>query len=178
MLLNYIKFLCFNIQNLHFIILLNRNPCIQHRTEYYGILHTKGVNTITKVNTYNKESRVVSHAFIIQLMLNGMSVLMRNEGWNFVYQMCLSTNNGRRKILTGKKPGGIGPPGGIPSCGGICPNGLCAAGFWKDKNRNYKKKKEIFKITYKIWYSKWTWCWKECYSLRIYCDCFKMDFEN
>lgn len=27
--------------------------------------------------------------------------------------------------LTGKKPGGIGPPG-MPSLGGIWPNGLCA----------------------------------------------------
>jgi hypothetical protein len=42
-----------------------------------------------------------------------------------------------KKILTGKKPGGIGPPG-IPSCGGICPNGLCAAGFCK-RNKNVQK---------------------------------------
>lgn len=34
-----------------------------------------------------------------------------------------------KKKLTGKKPAGaIGPPG-IPSFGGICPNGLGAVGF-------------------------------------------------
>lgn len=33
--------------------------------------------------------------------------------------------------LTGKNPGGIGPPG-IPSLGGIWPKGLCAGpAFWK-----------------------------------------------
>lgn len=43
-------------------------------------------------------------------------------------------------VLTGKKPGGIGPPGGIPSAGGICPKGLCAAGFWNINIQDWIKK--------------------------------------
>lgn len=45
--------------------------------------------------------------------------------------MCAVVANWRRR-LTGKKPGGIGPPGppGMPSFGGICPIGLGAFGFY------------------------------------------------
>lgn len=37
-------------------------------------------------------------------------------------------------VLTGKNPGGIGPPD-IPSWGFIWPNGLGAAAFYKDKQK-------------------------------------------
>lgn len=47
-------------------------------------------------------------------------------------EWCMILNEDFFYVLTGKNPGGIGPPG-IPSWGFIWPNGLGAAAFCKDK---------------------------------------------
>lgn len=50
------------------------------------------------------------------------------------WQWCLILNWQCIYVLTGKNPGGIGPPD-IPSWGFIWPNGLGAAAFYKDKQK-------------------------------------------